>query len=371
MAARVAARAAGTRAGSQSSARPGAARREGGSGDGPLGWLLGLPGWALRLAGVMVLVLLVAGGGYWFYRALDPLYPQEVWRYFRPAPALAEGSVLFRDMDGQLFLAPVAGPTEGRRLLDPEAAARGHEIVRDALALPSGPSGGQIAYFATERVPGQPDADRLKVISRDGAVLLNVPLDEPAGEPLRPALFLSTSGRYLGVTNRDRTRAYYFVLSASGPLTRGEIDAPPERMLWTRNGDLRTAHVPGQAAFAASPDGTQRALVRAGKRRAPECGEPRCEAGQELVVSSGTVAGSGQVAVLYGAFSSFSSEGWGFIPAQLAQRLYGRLIWSPDGRQLLFSTLDGADSNSYAISTDGRTQPRLVLESGEALDWLP
>jgi Tol biopolymer transport system component len=75
--------------------------------------------------------------------------------------------------------------------------------------------------------------------------------------------------------------------------------------------------------------------------------------------------------VLYGAFASFSADGWGPIPTQPAQRLYGRLVWAPDGSQLVFSSLDGASANAYAIGADGRTQPRLLLEAAEALDWLP
>jgi hypothetical protein len=359
MAARAAAVGTGRRRGRSSARRPDG---------GPLGWLVTLPAWAYWVAAAVLALALAGGVGYWFYRALDPLYPQEVWRYFRPAPAVAPGSVLYRDLDGGLFLAPIASPKEGRRLLDPEAAARGQEIVRDALALPGS---GQIAYFATERVPGRPESDRLKVIGRDGALALNIPAAEVAGETLRPALFVSASGRYIGMTSRDRSHAYYYDLASAGTLVSGAIDAPPEPMMWTRNGDSHSAHVPGQAAFAASPDGKQRALLRAGKRRAPECGDRQCEASQELVVSSGTVAGSGRPAVVYGAFASFAAEGWAFIPAQPAQRLYGRLVWSPDGTQLLFNTIDGTDSNSFAISADGRTQPRLVLSGAEALDWLP
>ena len=72
---------------------------------------------------------------------------------------------------------------------------------------------------------------------------------------------------------------------------------------------------------------------------------------------------------LYGVFSSVSAEGWGPLPAQPAARFYGRLVWSPDGRQLLFTTLDGAESRVFAIGVDGRTRPRLVLDGAEALDW--
>ena len=57
------------------------------------------------------------------------------------------------------------------------------------------------------------------------------------------------------------------------------------------------------------------------------------------------------------------------LPAQPAARFYGRLVWSPDGRQLLFTTLDGAESRVFAIGVDGRTRPRLVLDGAEALDW--
>jgi hypothetical protein len=75
--------------------------------------------------------------------------------------------------------------------------------------------------------------------------------------------------------------------------------------------------------------------------------------------------------LLYAAFSAFSAEGWGPVPTQPGQKLYGRLVWSPDGSALLFSTLDEAVANTYVIGTDGKSQPRLVLEEAEALDWLP
>jgi len=333
-----------------------------------LAWLTRIPPW-LRLTFAALIVLgLMGGAGYLFYSSLDPLYPQDLWRYFRPAPPVATGSVLYRDLDGQLILAPVANVREGRRLLDATAAAGGQEFVRDAIALPDGK---HVAYFATVRVPGQGEQDRVKVVTLEGALVRDIGASIEAGEALRPSVFTSSSGQYLGVTNRDRTRAFYYDLTAGGSLAAGQLDAPPERMLWTRNGDLRQAHAPGQTAIAASPDGKFRAQVRTGKRRAPECDEARCESGQELIVSSGTVAGSAQSpSVLYGAFSAFSAEGWGPVPTQAAQRLYGRLVWSPDGRQLLFSTLDGPEASTYAISTDGRTQPRLVIEAGEALDWL-
>jgi len=143
-------------------------------------------------------------------------------------------------------------------------------------------------------------------------------------------------------------------------------------MLWNRNGDLQTPLVASQRPYASSPDGKLRAQVRAGQRRAPECGDPKCEAVQELVISSGTVAGAARPpAGLFGAFSQFSADGWGPIPTQPAEKLYGRLVWSPDGAQVLFSTLDGTDTHTYAIGVDGKTQPRLLLDDGEALDWLP
>lgn len=314
------------------------------------------------------MLALLGGGGYWFYTALDPLYPQELWKYFRPAPPLAGGSLLFRDLDGQLFIAPASDLASRRRLLDAEAAAGSHEIVRDAVALPDGRG---IVYYASEKREGSPEQDVLKVITRDGALMRRVPV-APVGEPVRPAVFLSASGRHVALTNRERSHVYYLDLNSDSALVPGTADAPPERMLWNRNADLRTAHVPGQPAYASSPDGKQRAQIRAGQRRAPECDAARCEAGQELIVSAVTVAGSAQPpSVLYGAFTSFSADGWGPIPAQPAQRLYGRLVWSPDGTQIVFSTLDGSTSNSYAVTSDGRTQPRLLLESAEALDWLP
>jgi hypothetical protein len=343
--------------------------RAGATSGGKDSWLRYLPRWVLPTASVLALVLILGGGGYWFYTALDPLYAQSLWRYFRPVPPLANGRVLYRDPDGQLFVAPLADLKGGRRLLDVDAAALSHEIVRDAVALPGGK---HVAYYASERRDGGPEQDRLKVVTLDGAVVRSLPAADQAGEPLRAAVFASSTGRYVGLTNRDRSRAYYFDVETGAPLSPGTVDAPPERMLWTRNGDLRTAHVTGQTPYASSPDGKLRAQVRPGSRRAPECEEVKCEPGQELVITSGTVAGSSNPpTLLYGVFSSFSAEGWGPIPAQPAMRLYGRLVWAPDGSQVLFSTLDGAISSTYAVGTDGKTRPRLVLEAGEALDWLP
>jgi hypothetical protein len=280
---------------------------------------------------------------------------------------MGTGSVLYRDGDGQLFLAPIGDLERARRLADSGVGAGTREIVRDAIGLPDGKS---VAYFATERHERQGEVDRVKLVALSDGQVRSLPFD--VGEPLRPAVFSSTSGRYLAVTNRERTRVYYADLSGDAAFVPGTADAAPERMLWTRNGDLRTALLPGQPAFASSPDGKLRAQVRPGSRREPECGDRQCAAVQELTVSSGTVAGSSQPpAVLYGAFNDFSAEGWGPIPAQPAQRFFGRLVWSADGRQVLFSTLDGAETRSYAVGVDGRTQPRLVLASGEALDWLP
>lgn len=335
---------------------------------GPLAWVLAIPPW-LRIALLAALAIVLVGGAGWgTYNALDPLYPQDLWRYFRPAAAAPSGTVLYRDLDGQLFVAPLNDLGKARRLLDADAAARGREFVRDAVFSPDRQ---RIAYFATVRREGEGEQDRVKVIGMDGRPVADVGVSSAAGEPIRPTVYMSESGRYLAVTNRERTHVFYFDITTNGPLTPGTVEAPPERMLWTRNADLRTSLVPNQAAVAASLDGKQRAQVRAGRRRAPECDEQRCETTQELTVSSGTVAGSQQPAtVLYGAFSAFSSEGWGPVPAQPAQRLYGRLVWAPDGRQLLFTTLDGEATNTFAIGTDGRSQPRLVLSNAEALDWI-
>ena len=44
---------------------------------------------------------------------------------------------------------------------------------------------------------------------------------------------------------------------------------------------------------------------------------------------------------------------------------------APDGSHVLFSTLFEAETRTYAITVDGKSRPRLVLETGEALDWLP
>ena len=90
------------------------------------------------------------------------------------------------------------------------------------------------------------------------------------------------------------------------------------------------------------------------------------------MISSGTVAGAERPpAVLYGVFSQFSADGWGPIPTQPAQKLYGRLVWAPDASQVLFSTQFEADTQTYAVGVDGKTRPRLILITGEALDWVP
>jgi hypothetical protein len=230
-----------------------------------------------------------------------------------------------------------------------------------------------VAYIATDRRAGRPESEHLKVVGLDGAVRHDLVLGEAAREPLLPTLYVSRSGRYLALTSRDRGHVYYFDTVAGGPLVQGQPEAPPEPVLWHRNGDLRQSPFAGQAAYALSPDGKVRAQVRAGERRAPACGEAECEAVSELAVAPQTVTGAGQAGQggypLYGVFSSVSAEGWGPLPAQPAARFYGRLVWSPDGRQLLFTTLDGAESRVFAIGVDGRTRPRLVLDGAEALDW--
>lgn len=339
---------------------------------GPLAWVVAIPP-RLRMAlAALVAILVVAGGGLLFYRALDPMYPQDLWRYFRPQAPAPTGALLYRDLDGQLFLAPQGDAKQAQRLLDAGAAAGGREYVRDAIYVPQRK---QIAYFATVRRDGAGGAvehDHVKLIDLSGKAIRDMDVTAGTGEPIRPTVYASASGRYLAVTNRERTQAYFYDLDGGGGPVAAPFDSPPERMLWTRNADLRQSYVSSQAPVAASQDGAQRAQVRAGRRRAPECDEQRCETAQELVVSSGGVTASQRAAtLLYGAFSAFSAEGWGPVPPQPAQRLYGRLVWSPDGKQLLFSTLDGDVANTYAISTDGRTQPRLVLEAAEALDWLP
>ena len=336
---------------------------------GPLAWVLRIPPIVRTLLLVLVALLILGGGGWGAYRALDPLYPQELWRYFRPAAAAPAGTVLYRDLDGQLFIAPFNNLEGARRLLDPSAAAGGREFVRDAVILPDRQ---RIAYFATVR-SGQAEQDRVKVIGLDGRQIADVPVSAAAGEPIRPTVYASESGRYLAVTNRNRTSVYYYDLNggSAGALTPGTVEQPPERMLWMRNADLRNALVPTQQPIAASGDGRLRAQVRGGQRRAPECDAQRCEQAQELTVSSGTVAGSQRPAtVLFGTYAAFSSEGWGPIPFQRAQQLYGRLVWAPDGGQLLFTSLDGDSTNTFAIGTDGRSQPRLVLKDAEALDWI-
>jgi hypothetical protein len=332
------------------------------------GGLRGLPGWVWWGAGIVVLVAVLGGLGYLAYGALDQLYAQELWRYFRPASEAGSGTVLYRDSEGHLLLAPVGDPGRGRRL-SPET----QEVVRDGVILPAGTAGPQsVAYFATVRRPGQPESDHLKVVGLDGTPRLDLAMAETVGQPLLPALYVSSSGRYLALTSRDRTQVYYVDAAAGGPPVLGQADAPPEPIQWYRNGDLRQAPFPGQAAYALSPEGRRRAQVRAGTRRAPACGEADCEAVTELAVAPQTVTGLGRGGFsLFGAFSNFSADGWGPIPAQPAARFYGRLVWSPDGKQLLFTTLDGADSRVYAIGADGRSRPRLVLEGAEALDWVP
>jgi hypothetical protein len=330
-----------------------------------------VPRWVWRGAGIAVLVALLGGLGYLTYGALDRLYPQGLWRYFRPVPGPASGSILYRHVDGYLLLAPVADPGQAQRL-SPEAP----EIVRDAVFLSDGKA---VAYIATDRRSGRPETEHLKVVGLDGAVRHDLVLGEAAGEPLLPTLYVSRSGRYLALTSRDRGHVYYFDTVAGGPLAQGQPESPPEPVLWHRNGDLRQAPFAGQAAYALSPDGRVRAQVRAGERRAPACGEAECEAVSELAVTPQTVTGAGPAGQggqggpggypLYGVFSSVSAEGWGPLPAQPAARFYGRLVWSPDGRQLLFTTLDGAESRVFAIGVDGRTRPRLVLDGAEALDW--
>ena len=74
---------------------------------------------------------------------LDGLYPQGLWRYFRPVPGPASGSILYRHVDGYLLLAPVADLGQAQRL-SPEAP----EIVRDAVFLSEGKA---VAYIATDR----------------------------------------------------------------------------------------------------------------------------------------------------------------------------------------------------------------------------
>ncbi|MGH2355658.1 MAG: hypothetical protein ACRDI2_04505 [Chloroflexota bacterium] len=334
-----------------------------------------IPRWVWWAAGALVLCLLVGGMGYLAYGALDKLYPQELWRYYRPLPSVTSGSVLYRNADGHLLLAPLSAPEKVQRITAAGQAGNASgtvgpvEIVRDALVLPDGKA---VAYFASEKGSGRAERDYLRVVGLDGRLIRDVAL-ETAGEALRPAMYTSASGRYLALTSLDRERVYYLDVATDAPLTRGEADAPPEEMLWYRDADLRSAPFAGQPAYAPSPDGQQRAQLREGARRAPECGdEPRCETVTELVVSPATAAESAQPSVpLYGAFTAFSAEGWGPVPTQPAERFYGRLVWSPDGGHLLFSTVDGADARVYVVSADGKTRPRLVLQSAEALDWIP
>ncbi|HEX2186689.1 MAG TPA: hypothetical protein VHN78_14420 [Chloroflexota bacterium] len=353
-------------------------------------WLWGL--------GALLLFVLIAGGGMLLYRALDWLYPQELWRYFRPLPQATAGSILYRDLDGQLFLAPLRDLSQARQVAGRAGGAVGREVVRDAVALPDGKS---IAYLATVRQAGQAESERLKIVGLDGTVLQDTPISGTVPDEIRSVIYRSVSGRYLAMTNRDRTQVYYYDIPAAGPLTSGQAEAPPEPILWYRNADLLTAPFRGQPAYALSPDERHRAQLREGRRRAPVCA-PDVECGQvtELLVSSaapsasvtggaggggaaraaggdavpgnaGAAASGGSTVLLYGAFTDFSAEGWGPVPAQLAGRFYGRVVWSPDSAHLLFTTLDEVDMRLYTISADGKTRPRLLLQSAEALDWVP
>lgn len=323
----------------------------------------------LKLALVLGVVLVLGGGGTYTYRSLEAMYPQEFWKYYRPAPPAASGSVLYRNADGELYLAPVAGNATGQRLADRSLPATTHELIRDAAVLPDGK---QVAYYATERATtGQSERDRIKIMTLDGTIR-RVLAVESVGEVVRPVLYVSATGRYLAVTSRDRTRAYFADLNADQPLVPGQADAPPERMLWTKNGDLREAPLPSLRPAAVTVDGQLRAQVRAGTRRAPACDEAECQPAQELIVGSATVAGAAQPpVVLFGVFSDFAADGWGPVPAQPAFRLFGRLIWSPDSHHLLFNTVDGADVRVYIIGAGGQTAPRLLREGVEALDWIP
>src|SRR6266542_6825095 len=122
----------------------------------PLRWLIG---------GVVLLLLVLGGGGYLFYRSLDSLYPQEMWKYFRPETPVAAGSILYRTTEGQLFLAPVADPTQAKRLLDSGTGVGTAEYVRDATVLSGGK---EVAYYATQRA-SQGETDHVKLVGIAGA----------------------------------------------------------------------------------------------------------------------------------------------------------------------------------------------------------
>jgi hypothetical protein len=335
------------------------------------------PRWLMWLVGLLILGAVLGWLGSVAYGALDRVYAQEVWRYYRPQATTGAGTVLYRDLDGQLFIAALDDLDHARRLTAaaPGGSQGGAEIVRDAVALPGGRA---VAYYATERRAGQAASDRLKVVGLDGTLQRDIAVTEAAGEPILSSIYVSSSGRYLALTSRDRARVYFYDVAAGGTLVLGQADAPPEPVQWYRNGDLRTAPFAGQPAYALSPDGKRRAQVRDGVRRAPACNETSgdpgagCEAVQELAVAPQTATGLSRAGfALHAAFSDFSADGWGPVPAQPSASFYGRLVWSPDGTQLLFTTLDGAESRVYAIGADGRTRPRLVIEGAEALDWVP
>ena len=185
---------------------------------------------------------------------------------------------------------------------------------------------------------------------------LELPLAEAVGEPLLPYLYVSQSGRFLALTTRDRARVYYFDLAAGGA-GRGQADAPPEPVQWHRNGDLRQAPF-ASCAYALARTGSARAQVRSGPRLAPACGEAQCERVTELAVAPHTVTGGGPAAAgVASTARSAASPPRASVPSLPSPRArsYGRLVWSPDGSQLLFTALDGDQSRVYAIDTDGRT----------------
>ena len=143
------------------------------------------------ILGVVTLAL-IGGAGWGAYSALDPLYPQELWRYFRPVAVAPTGTVLYRDLDGQLFMAPFNDLGTARRLLDVNAAARGREFVRDAVFFPDRQ---RIAYFATVRRDNEPEQDRVKVMGLDGRLVADIPVSAAA---MSSSISLNTGGPPIG-----------------------------------------------------------------------------------------------------------------------------------------------------------------------------
>lgn len=309
--------------------------------------------------------------GWGVYALVDPYYPQELWRFFRPERWDPVGQILYRTDEGQLFLASAHSLSRPRQLAgaslgSPQparAAADGpappREIIRDATVLPDRQ---HVAYFASHVQEGRRASDHLNILSlSSGAVVLQIELPGPQVAP--PTVYASRTGRFLAVTDSSQNQFSYWDAN-----TGQQVDQPGEALQVERNPVVGPPLAGGQPAQALSPHGKLRAELRTGQRRAPLCPDAKCEVARELTVLG---QGSGPI-VLFGAFPTISSDGWAFLPGYAGQRFVGRLVWAPDSRQLLFTTLDvdGGIPRVYAVAADGRTRPRQVLERAEALDWI-